>query len=95
MRTLRVLWAITAGLLGLTFAGAVQAQDYPYCVVAPGGYGSGYASCEFTSLAQCQATASGDRSICQVNPRYVERPYGASPDADRSGPQRAPARRRD
>jgi hypothetical protein len=35
-----------------------------------GGGGGGYFDCSFTSLPQCQATASGRAATCDPNPYY-------------------------
>jgi hypothetical protein len=37
----------------------------------PGGGGSDYYDCTFTSLQQCRATASGLAATCDVNPYYA------------------------
>jgi hypothetical protein len=44
--------------------------DYPVClhVYAPRG---GYYECRYTSLPQCNATASGRAAQCVVNPYYA------------------------
>jgi hypothetical protein len=46
--------------------------DYPVClqVYARGG---GYIACGYTSLAQCNASASGRAAQCIVNPYYAGR----------------------
>jgi hypothetical protein len=55
----------------LTAAPAV-AQNYPFCMEL---YlrGSRSIECRFTSLAQCQATASGQAGSCSANPDYSNR----------------------
>lgn len=62
-----ILPSAAAGLL-LAMAGTAGAQEYRYCLVAPGGYGGAYTSCAFSSFAQCQASAAGDGALCQINP---------------------------
>lgn len=44
--------------------------NYPVCLQV---YqrGGGYIACGFTSMAQCQATASGRAAQCLVNPYYA------------------------
>jgi hypothetical protein len=62
----------------VTMAGAVQLItparaeiDYPVCRNF-GGEGGGYSRrCDFTTLAQCQATASGIGGTCTMNPYYA------------------------
>jgi hypothetical protein len=48
---------------------------YPVCmkVYSLGGRGGGgeYYDCSFTSLPQCQATASGRAASCDLNPYYA------------------------
>ena len=50
-------------------AQASDPYDYPYCL-----QGRDYGLpglCQFTSYAQCQATASGTPSYCGLNPRFA------------------------
>jgi hypothetical protein len=44
--------------------------SYPVClqVYAPTG---GYIDCSYTSLSQCQATASGRAAQCLINPYFA------------------------
>jgi Protein of unknown function (DUF3551) len=72
-------WAI----LGLTLAGgtmlttapaAAQAYDpnYPVCLrVYTGSMVDFYNECAYTSMAQCQMSASGRAAECMVNPYYA------------------------
>ncbi len=65
--------ALTALALGMLLAGgAARAQtyspDYPVCLHV---YGRAtYYECRYTSLAQCNASASGRSAQCVINP-YV------------------------
>jgi len=59
---LAVLIIATASLLGIA---AASAQDYPFCLVSCNNGG-----CTFSTLQQCQATASGIEGTCQANPNY-------------------------
>ena len=71
MRKLIFVAMLAVGALG---ASAASAQDYPYCLQ---GRDWGYpGNCQFTSYAQCEATASGTFSYCGINPRFA---YGAPP----------------
>lgn len=66
MRKLTFVAMLTAGALG---SSAASAQDYPYCLQ---GREYGYpGNCQFTSCAQCEATASGTFSYCGINPRFA------------------------
>ena len=79
-------------LLVLAFAslGAVApsaaAGGLPYCIKGCD-FGGGAGDCSFTSLAQCQATASGRDASCAANPYFNAK---ADMQADRS---RQPRRR--
>jgi hypothetical protein len=56
---------------------AASAHDYPYCLQ---GRDWGYpGNCQFTSYAQCEATASGTFSYCGVNPRFYYPPTPRGP----------------
>jgi hypothetical protein len=78
--------------LALMTAGAVSivtpaaAGEFPYCIKGCD-FGGGAGDCSFTSLAQCQATASGRDASCAANPYFNAR---ADMQADRS---RQPRRR--
>ena len=50
-------------------AAPAAARDYPYCLRG-GGYGY-TGDCSYTSYAQCQASASGRRAYCDVNPLFA------------------------
>jgi hypothetical protein len=71
---------ILASLLGgaLCAATPVQAQtydpNYPVCIqVFTGGFMDYYFECAYTTMAQCQASASGRSASCVVNPYYAGR----------------------
>ncbi len=81
---IKLTWVITWVILasGIVVAAApshAQTYDpnYPVClqVYAPRG---GYIDCSFTSLPQCQATASGRAALCYENPyfAYAHKPPG-------------------
>ena len=45
------------------------ASDWPYCIKGCE-FGGGAGDCSFSSLAQCQASASGRDAICAANPYF-------------------------
>ena len=69
--------AILAAAIAVTAAAKAQTYDpnYPVCMQVYGRVG--YIDCRFTSLPQCNATASGRSAACLVNPYY--RPAGRRP----------------
>ena len=80
---LAVLAVAAAGAATLAGSGPAAARDYPYCVR---GAGYGYpGDCTYTSYAQCQASASGRRAYCDVNPRFA---FGQLPPQRRGRPYR-------
>ena len=59
----------------LSFAGPAEAQTYdpayPVCLqIYQGGMADYYFECAYTSMPQCQASASGRAAQCVVNPYY-------------------------
>lgn len=72
------LYAIAAFGVCLAGPAAAQAYDpnYPVCMKVYGGnLTPEYIDCSFTSLPQCQASASGRAADCSMNPFYA----GAKP----------------
>ncbi|MGY4314270.1 DUF3551 domain-containing protein [Bradyrhizobium sp. JR3.5] len=66
---------IIIAAIGVGIAGPAAAQmydpNYPVCMGVYGGrLTPEYIDCSFTSLPQCQATASGRSATCSVNPFY-------------------------
>ena len=61
--------------LALMAAGAVSvampaaAREFPYCIRGCD-FGAGAGDCSFSSLSQCQATASGRDASCAANPYF-------------------------
>jgi hypothetical protein len=76
MRAL-VLIAFLA-LIGMT--SSASARDYPVCLRVYTNYHDWYDECSYTSIAQCQMSASGRSAQCMENPFYA-------------GPARQPAPR--
>jgi len=68
---------LTAAIAALVAASPVYAQtydpSYPVCLQLYGRAG-GYISCGYTSIAQCQLTASGRAAQCIVNPYFAGAP---------------------
>jgi hypothetical protein len=54
-----------------TIAGSAPAAavEYPYCIQG-GGFGVP-GECSYRSYAECQASASGRRVYCGINPRFT------------------------
>src|SRR6266516_3262405 len=70
----------TAAFVAIALTPApATAQDHPYCLQ---GRQWGYpGKCDFTSYGQCQATASGTDSYCDINPRFA---FGSQPQRRRA-----------
>jgi len=69
-------------LMQTTPAAAQGATRGAYCAISEK---NGTEDCSFVSLAQCEATVSGDDGICQANPR------AGRPSAQRLSAQRSRA----
>ena len=52
--------------------------DYPVCLQTYG-IGGGYIACGYTSLAQCNASASGRAAQCVINPYFASAQLPAGP----------------
>lgn len=77
---MRLIWVTC---IGLFFAGTAPslARDYPWCQREPGNGGS--LRCNFMTLQQCQASASGLGGGCSQNPAMA---YSQSPGPQNSNP---------
>jgi hypothetical protein len=64
---------------------AAAARDYPYCIQGED-YAGGAGECGFTTIAQCQATASGRLAYCAANPTFA----ASAQVTDRSRPHHHP-----
>ena len=84
-RTLLALGAICAASAATPGA----ARDLPYCIKGCD-FGAGAGDCSFSSLAQCQASASGRDATCAANPYFNVTTLNASAalQTDRSRPSR-------
>jgi len=62
-------------LMMVTFSAAADAQtydpSYPVCLQVYQGFTDYYFECAYTSLPQCQMSASGRSAQCVVNPYYA------------------------
>ena len=67
------LLAIAAFAVTLTGPAAGQAYDpnYPVCMQVFQGRAGNYIDCSFTSIPQCQMSASGRSAMCSVNPFFA------------------------
>ena len=66
-------WTILLGIAMMLVAAPAEAQtydpNYPICLQTYGRAGS-YIACRYTSMAQCQFTASGRAAQCITNPFF-------------------------
>ena len=78
---MRMAWLalIAAGAVSVATP-AAAAGEFPYCIKGCD-FGAGAGDCSFSSLAQCQATASGRDASCAANPYFNAR---ADMQTDRS-----------
>jgi hypothetical protein len=69
--------AVTALAATLAFVAPTRAQTYdpayPVCLQVYQGFVDYYFECAYTTMAQCQASASGRSASCVVNPYYKGR----------------------
>ena len=70
---MRILALTILTLFTVLTAAPAMAQNYPFCMEIYDRGGSRNIDCRFTSLAQCQATASGQAGSCSANPNYSNR----------------------
>ncbi|MBN9585798.1 MAG: DUF3551 domain-containing protein [Afipia sp.] len=69
---MRYAFLMAVALTGFaTFGtGAADARPpYRYCLTE--GFGRGPGICDYDTVAQCQASVSGRRGYCQLNPFYA------------------------
>ena len=75
----RALLALMAAF-AVSAAMPAAAREFPYCIKGCD-FGAGGGDCSFSSLAQCQASASGRDASCAANPYFNPK---ADMQADRS-----------
>ncbi len=68
---MRTLLAAAALLAAVSAPQTVVAVEYPWCAMYGDAHGG--INCGFVSLAQCNATISGNGGTCQPNPFYAGR----------------------
>ena len=69
---MRTAWQslVAAGAMSAAaIAMPAAAREFPYCIKGCD-FGAGAGDCSFSSLAQCQATASGRDAYCAANPYF-------------------------
>ncbi|KIZ36684.1 MULTISPECIES: DUF3551 domain-containing protein [Rhodopseudomonas] len=66
---MRIAFVVLLGVLA--FPSALLARDYPVCLRIYQGFADYYDECAYTSIPQCQASASGRAAECLVNPFYA------------------------
>jgi hypothetical protein len=64
----RALLALMAAF-AVSAAMPAAAREFPYCIKGCD-FGAGAGDCSFSTLAQCQATASGRDASCAANPYF-------------------------
>ncbi len=64
--------ALVVSALSLATTSPAHAIDYPYCMHVY--TRDQYVDCSFSTLAQCQATASGRPAQCYLDPFYKGKP---------------------
>jgi len=82
----RAFWALMiCAAASTTRALPAAARDYPFCIKGCD-FGAGRGDCSFSSLQECQATASGRGAYCAENP-YFNAKAALQPDRSRQSPK--------
>lgn len=71
IRHLAMLTIAAAALAATPAAAQTYDPRYPVCLQVYQGFVDYYFECGFTSMAQCQMSASGRAASCVVNPYYA------------------------
>ena len=66
---MRRAWLALMAAGAVSVAAPAAAGEFPYCIKGCD-FGAGGGDCSFSSLAQCQATASGRDAYCAANPYF-------------------------
>ena len=69
----RACTILTIGMTLVAASARAQTYDpkYPVCLQVNKGWNDYYFECSYTSLAQCNMSASGRSAYCLVNPYYA------------------------
>jgi hypothetical protein len=62
---------VAAGLAATPAAAQTYDPKYPVCLQVYQGFVDYYFECAYTSMAQCNTSASGRAASCVVNPYYA------------------------
>ena len=79
-----ILLVLAVASVGAAVPGVAAADGLPYCITGCD-FGGGAGDCSFSSLQQCQATASGRDATCAPNPYFNARAE-LKPDRGRLSP---------
>ncbi len=73
MKKIALIFAAASAMTAAstTIATRAEAQQYPYCLASASGRGSFVERCEYTTMAQCQASAQGVAGSCTYNWRLA------------------------
>ena len=83
----RLFWAlIVCCAVSMSAALPAAARDFPFCIKGCD-FAAGRGDCSFSSLQQCQATASGRDATCAENP-YFNAKAELQPARSRQSPRR-------
>ena len=76
---------LTVGMVSAAPSARAQTYDpaYPVCLQIYQGIANFYFECAYTSLAQCNMSASGRAAECIINPYYAGRKTASPPRRDR------------
>lgn len=84
---MRILALAILTIVTASAAPSARAQTYdpayPVCLQIYQSYRDYYFECAYTSLAQCNMSASGRAAQCVINPFYAGRKKAAPPRRDR------------
>ena len=83
---MRRAWLALMAAGAVSIATPASAGEFPYCIKGCD-FGAGAGDCSFSSLAQCQATASGRDASCAANPYFNAR-ADMQPDRSRQSRRR-------
>ena len=81
-----ILLVLAVASVGAAVPGVAAADRLPYCITGCD-FGGGAGDCSFSSLQQCQATASGRDATCARNP-YFNAKAELQPDRGRHSRRR-------